>query len=391
MHSKRILPILLLSILAFFICAYPKTYANDELPKLIFFYSPSCSRCIQIKNELMPKIEKEYAGKLLVEYLDTTVIENYKFLLSLEEKYKAKIKNAWPVFYLGGYFLNGEGKVEDNLRALIAVSLKKDRAAEKESLPSVDLIAYFKSFRPLAIITAGLTDGINPCAFTVIVFFISFLSLQGYQKKELTVIGLCFIFAVFITYLVIGMGLFGFFYRLKSFWLIAKILNFSIGVFSIILGFAALYDFFKFKKTKQTEGLWLQLPKAVKNRIHSLIGLHYRRKEKESSRPHIFRLALSALITGILVSILEAVCTGQVYLPTITFVLKTTPLKLQALGYLLLYNLMFIIPLLIIFLFALWGVTSEQFSQILKKRLLGIKILMAIIFFGLGILLLWRP
>ena len=50
---------------------------------------------------------------------------------------------------------------------------------------------------------------------------------------------------------------------------------------------------------------------------------------------------------------------------------------------------MFIVPLFIIFLFALWGVTSEQFSRILRKHLSSIKILMAVLFFGLGIFLLF--
>jgi len=114
-------------------------------------------------------------------------------------------------------------------------------------------------------------------------------------------------------------------------------------------------------------------------------------QRSENFKRDIPRLVLSALITGFLVSLLEAVCTGQTYLPTITFVLKTTHLRLQALVYLLLYNLMFVVPLFIIFLFALWGVTSEQFSKFLRKHLLLIKLLMAALFFGLGIYLIWRP
>jgi cytochrome c biogenesis protein CcdA len=102
-------------------------------------------------------------------------------------------------------------------------------------------------------------------------------------------------------------------------------------------------------------------------------------------------MALSALTVGFLVSVLEAVCTGQVYLPTITFVLKATPLKLHALGYLALYNIMFIVPLFVIFLFALLGATSEDFSRFMKRHLAAIKLLMAVLFFALGIFLLWRP
>jgi len=79
------------------------------------------------------------------------------------------------------------------------------------------------------------------------------------------------------------------------------------------------------------------------------------------------------------VSLLEAVCTGQLYLPTIVFVLKESTLRLRALGYLLLYNLMFIFPLLLILILALFGTTSEHFSQFLKKHLVIMKVSMAIL------------
>jgi cytochrome c biogenesis protein CcdA len=344
---------------------------------------------VEVKKVIMPAIEKEFKDEIKIEYRDISEMENYKLLLSLQEKYKAKIRNVWPVFYFEGNFLNGEGNVENNLKQLLAGSV---HAVGDQGLPKIDLIAFFKTFTPLAVIGAGLIDGINPCAFTVIVFFISYLALQMYKKKELIVIGLSFIFTVFLTYILMGLGLLEFLYRLEGFWLVSKIVNLGIGFLSIVLGFFALYDFFKFKKTKSPEGLILQLPKTIKDRIHAIIGLHYRQDKRENVRvkKNFWRLILSALITGFLVSILEAVCTGQTYAPTISLILKTSHLKLQALSYLLLYNIMFIVPLFLVFLFALRGVTSEQFSQVLKRNMLMVKILMVILFFGLGIFLLWK-
>lgn len=381
----------MLSILIPF-TAYAKS-ASAERVKLSVFYSAGCHRCNEIKLKLIPRIEEKFKERIELEYRDISALENYKLLLSLQEKYNAKFKIIVPVFFLKGHFLNGD-KAGAALEEFVGKSLAAPGIAigQETPLPQMDLLERFKGFKLFTVSGAGLIDGINPCAFTVIVFFISFLALQGYLKRELIIIGLCFIFAVFITYVSLGLGAFGFLYRLSKFWAVAKAINFSIGIFSLILGFLALYDFFKFKKTGKTEGLVLQLPGAIKEQIHKLVGLHYRMHKKEgpSSKRHLLRLIASALITGFLVSILEAVCTGQTYLPTITFILKATPLKLQALGYLLLYNFMFIVPLLAIFIFALFGVTSEQFSAILKKHLLLIKILMAILFFGLGAFLIWR-
>jgi cytochrome c biogenesis protein CcdA len=55
-------------------------------------------------------------------------------------------------------------------------------------------------------------------------------------------------------------------------------------------------------------------------------------------------------ITGVVISIIELACTGQVYLPTILFVLGVPELRLQAGVYLVLYNLMFVLPLVVVFL-----------------------------------------
>lgn len=364
---------------------------SAEIRKLIVFYSPACHKCIEIKRELMPAIEKEFKGQIRIEYRDISELENYKFLLGLQEEYKSDIALDLPVFFFAGRFLNAKDKdMPARLRQVIGDSLA--RIHKEKNVPAVDLAGRFNAISPFIITSVGLIDGINPCAFTVIVFFISFLTLQGYRKKELLLIGLTFIATVFFTYLLIGLGLFSFFYRLEGFWLLAKIVNFSVGIFSIILGIFALYDSYKFKQTGQTDGLILQLPQRIKNKIHSVVGWHYRQKgaqEIAGPKRHILRLVLSALATGFLVSILEAVCTGQTYLPTIVFILKTS-FRLKALVYLLLYNLMFIVPLLAIFFLALSGVTSGQFSKFLKRYLLLAKVLLAVLFFSLGIFLIWR-
>jgi cytochrome c biogenesis protein CcdA len=389
--AKRYFPIFLFLILLLPV----KILADDnsQPAKLLIFSAPSCHRCIQAKQEVMPGIEKEFNGQIVFEYRDVSQLDNYKMLLGLLQANKQGLKFQTPLFYLGGKFLTAEGKLSDNLRGFIAEGIKKKSVL---GISPVDLVAYFKSFVPAAVIFAGLSDGINPCAFTVIVFFISFLALQGYRKRELILIGLVFILTVFLTYLGIGLGIFNFFYSFAGFWVVARLLNIIIGSLSLILGIFAIYDFIEFKKTGSTEGLILQLPKPIKECIHKVVGFFYRKSLQEKQKksklalPTLGRLLLSALVTGFLVSLLEAVCTGQVYLPAISFVLKSTTLKLEALGYLLLYNIMFIAPLIVIFVLALLGVTSQQFSGFLKKHLGLVKIIMAVLFFGLGVYLLWR-
>ncbi|MCM8789484.1 MAG: hypothetical protein NC916_00475 [Candidatus Omnitrophica bacterium] len=339
----------------------------------------------------MPQIEKEFKRRIDFEYRDVNDIENYKMLLALLRAHSQKEKISVPTIYFNGNFLVGSNDIKDNLRIYLTQSGWGLKGLVP--LPKIDLPEYFKTFTPLLISGAGLADGINPCAFTVIVFFISFLAVQGYRKKELVGISLSFIFAVFLTYLLIGLGLFNFLYRLKGFWLLTKALNIVVGIFSILLGSLALYDYFRFKKTGELEGSILQLPQAVKFRIHSVIGKFHRQTKSQvqvKGRPHIFGLLLSALVSGFLVSLLESVCTGQLYLPTIAFVLKSASLRLQAMGYLLLYNLMFVVPLLIIFILVLFGVTSGQFAKFLKQHFALFKIILEALCFSPGLfLVIW--
>lgn len=382
---------ILFNSLPFLFAKGPSQERRDFL-RLLFFYSDSCHACQKVKHELIPGIEKDFFDKVIIEYLDIADAGNYKTLLALKEKYRCFEKGV-PAIFIAGKILVGYDYIKEGLRKEIIAALGKSTFEKGlDKLPGVDLIRHFFSFGAFTIAIAGLIDGINPCAFTVIVFFISFLTLQGYKKKELITVGLSFICAVFLTYVLVGLGIFRFLYMLNKFYLVAKIFYYAIAILCFIVGILAIYDLWVFKKTKKTEGLILQLPQAIKKQIHYIIGLHYRKTKDEimptAPQRHFLILIITTFFSGFLVSLLEAVCTGQLYLPTITFVLKEESLRLRALSYLLLYNFMFIVPLAIVLLFALLGATSESFSKFIKSHLVAVKLLMALIFFVLGFLIL---
>ena len=363
-----------------------------KFSKLIVFYSPGCHNCIRVEEEMARMMDRGFKSDLKIEYRNVDNIENYKLLLALEEIYQPRIRNILPVFYYEGRFVNGKGHVRKNLERMLTGPVTLVDVAPK-TLPRIDLIKRFENFSLPAIIAVGLIDGVNPCAITVIVFFMSFLAFQGYRRREIAVIGLVFILSVYLTYCLIGLGIFESLYRLQGFWLLSKTVNITIGIISIIFGIYALHDFIEYRRTGSADGLLLSLPQWIKNWIHKVIGAHYRLKAGSNHpifKKPIIGLVVTALVTGFLVSILEAVCVAKIYLPTIIFVLKTTSLKLKALTYLLLYNLLFIVPLLIIFSFALTGTTVEQFQKVLKGHLGLVKILMGIMFLALGIFLIFR-
>jgi len=359
---------------------------------LIIFSSPGCHNCIRVEKEIIPAVKTEFKANIEIEYRNVDDAEDYKLLLSLKEKYQSKIRNVLPVFYFEGRFLNGTGDVKKNLEGLLRAP-SAAAGAGMEALPKIDLVKHFNDITMWAVMAVGLVDGINPCAMTVTVFFMSFLVFQGYRKREITVIGLVFILSVFLTYCLIGLGIFGSLYKLEGFWIVTKIINIAVGIISIILGICALYDFLQYRNTGSTNELLLGLPQSIKDRIHKIIGSSYRLHTRSNNpvfKKPIIVLAVSALVTGFLVSVLEAVCVAQIYLPTIIFILKTAGPKFKALGYLFLYNLLFVAPLLVIFCFALAGTTVERFQKVLRGRLGIVKILMGMTFLGMGVFLVWR-
>ncbi|MEW6008565.1 MAG: DUF1573 domain-containing protein [Candidatus Omnitrophota bacterium] len=258
------------------------------------------------------------------------------------------------------------------------------RALVLRSLSSIT--KRFMQFSPVFILSAGLVDGINPCAFTVIVFFMSFLFFVGYSRKEIFIVGGSFILAVFLTYLLIGLGILGTLRHLSSFVYISRILYYLTAILAFILGLLSLIDFWQYHKTKSLQNIILKLPDFLKNRITRVINKSLDKRRR--SIKDIFSLIAASFSCGIIVSLLESACTGQMYLPTIVFMLKNSALKLRALVYLLLYNVMFIFPLIIIFLLAGFGVSSQTFSRIAGKNIGIIKLLTAILFFALGVFLL---
>ena len=249
------------------------------------------------------------------------------------------------------------------------------------ALQEAKVVGRFQSFTPLAVLGAGLVDGINPCAFTVLVFFISFLTFAGYGKSEMLIVGLAFIFSVYVTYFLIGLGLFDFLRRLEIFRVASHIIYGITAAAAFVLGAVSLYDFWIYRKTKDPEKMKLQLPAALKHQIHRVIRMDLNKKRSMG------KLVLATLACGFLVSFLELVCTGQLYLPTIVYILKVEALKIKALMYLVLYNIMFVVPLLVILIFGASGMTSQRFAALARRNLAGIKLITAAVFFALGALL----
>jgi len=293
-----------------------------------------------------------------------------------------------PEIFLPTTVLQGVGDIEENIFTAVDDILEKEVYLKPAVVPSDKsaVLDNFSRFSPWLIAFAGFGDGINPCAFTTLIFFVSFLTLYSYNKKKILISGLSFMLAIFLTYLLLGIGGVALIGKIEKFGLFSRIFKHLIASFAIVLGVLALYDYIVYKKTNRSDGLKLQLPTFIKNMMHKHIGSTYREKEQFSDNS--LKLILVTFVSGIFISLLESVCTGQVYLPTITYVMRVPDLRINAFLYLLLYNIAFMVPLIIIFILAYKGIASERFSVFTRQHLGKIKVAYTALFFILGIFLI---
>ena len=356
----------------------------------VLFTSPYCPHCRHLKQDGFPQTFKEkYKGQVrLVEY-DLTQDANNVIFSQTMKAYQLESAGI-PMLVIGETVLQGyPSQIGPGADTAVAQALRNNETTRVPGLQTEENLlstheTLFSQITLWAIIGAGLADGVNPCAFAVIVFFVSFLAAYKYTKKEIIVVGSAYCLAVFLAYVLMGLGAFHVLYAMKAFKYVTLVVQWGMvglcGVFLLL----SLYDFIVYQRTKKSEKMLLQLPTNYKMYIHKVMRFFL--KDKHSS---MWRLLLAAFLVGFVVSGVEAVCTGQVYLPTIVVILKEVNQHFwRATEFLLFYNLMFILPLVLVFVLTLCGKESATFNNWLKKHLGLTKFLLCLVFLGLLILLL---
>jgi hypothetical protein len=339
-------------------------HSGSKTVQLDYYYSAGCSSCRRFLTRTIPKLELSLDLSLEVkqhDILDPQVYADYQRVLeSLDVG-----ERAYPALVLGSVILQGDREIEARLKTLLA-SGEYSAPGEPAGRTGIKLAL-------LPVLAAGLLDGINPCAFTTLIFLISALAVAGRSRREMLQIGIFFSLAVFTSYFLIGLGLFQALRVAQAFPFFAQVIKWIL--FGALLALAALslYDFFAIRSGR-TDKILLQLPQAFKKRIHQTIR----------TRVRSLALISSALVLGFLVSVFELACTGQVYFPTIAYLVRAK--RTSGYGYLLLYNAGFIFPLLVVFTLTYLGISSKAVTTAFQKGMKFVKLSLAVLFLGLAVI-----
>ena len=358
--------------------------------RVYLFASSTCPECRAIKERLLPRLRERYGSAIATQHIPVDDADHFRLQLLYEKHFGVTDNDALKAF-VGSVCLSGEQAIWARLEATVADQLAigartptpdeiradtREKASEVETTSAL-AAGRFQQFKLAGIAIAGLIDGINPCAFTTLVFFISLLASMGHKGRSILVVGACFGLGMFLTYLALGIG------GLKA----IKILSVSsgvstglscaVGAMALILGGLSLWEFIRYRRTKNPDVIGLKLPGRLRARVRGIIA----------RQMHTRRLAAS-LSLGVIVALLESVCTGQVYLPILLCVARDPELRLKATSCLVLYNVMFISPLVLVFALAYCGATSRWLADLNQRHLGWSKLLLGLLFVGLGVTLL---
>ncbi len=353
----------------------PAALAAGRVIQLQYYYSPGCKSCLRFLKHSIPEMEKKLNLKIEVTRFDILKAEVYEDFharladLGVEEK-------AFPALVIGGVLLQGDREIAAKLEGELLASAQgkgQDQPGVATTEPGHrELIGAELAVLP--ILLAGLLDGVNPCAFTTMIFLISSLALAGWSRRETLYIGMFFTTAVFLTYYLIGLGLFQGLRAASVFPLIALIIKWVLIGALLFLSGLSLYDYFIVRSGRSSE-MVLQLPRFFKLKIHETIR----------KRVRTTALIGGSLMLGVLVSLFELACTGQVYFPVIAYLVRLGK-DPRAYLYLLLYNSGFIVPLLLVFLLIYFGISSGVIIAFFQRSIKLVKLGLAFLFLTLAVI-----
>jgi cytochrome c biogenesis protein CcdA len=342
---KKILLVFLFLFCIAGVMAIPQTNVS-------YFYSAGCSHCANV------------AGSGILENVNALEDVNIeKFGVTSDQESRDKYASFVDGFGLEGAgvpflvikqgekysYLMGDSPIVETLED----SIINFEAMSFESGGSKEALTWS------AIIIAALIDSINPCAFGVLIFLMASLLRMGSARRALRA-GLLYSLVVFLTYFFVGFFLYGIIDKFSS---TSGFYYFYLGVaiFIFILGLFQLKDVFWYGK-----GFTLRISPKVKPII-----------EKFMTRGTLF----SIVVLGVIVSLSELPCTGEVYLGILTMMsLHQT----FGISYLLVYNFIFVLPLIILTYLVYRGTSTQRLQNWTVSNRIYMKLISGLLLVGLA-------
>jgi cytochrome c biogenesis protein CcdA len=332
----------------------------------VYFYGDGCEHCEKVRP-LIAGLREKYPELQLQElevYHNTSSQQKF---VEMTGRYNLSNPGI-PIIFIGDQALVGESGIRDHFEERILA--EKERAAacnttvtasaSPENCPPATV-----ALTPGKVIVPALVDSLNPCALSVLIFLLISIAAAA-DRRRILLIGGSYIAAVFLFHLLVGIGIFSI-VTLSGY---SKIFSLLGAAVAVILGAITLVDVIRNRET-----FLLSVPASGKGILSHYIRI--------ASLP-------AAFILGVLAGLLGFSCTGGIYISILALMGRSLSLS-AGLPYLLLYNIVFIMPLVLVTLLVAYGISPETADtwRTKNKRVLRLAIGLVMIALGAVIFLGW--
>ncbi len=334
-----------------------------------FFYGIGCPHCAQAETVITAL---EMSGVEIHEFEVYRNSTNAMVLNAFFDAYNVSDSSRGvPVlFYQDGFMIGDKPIIQ---RAPYVLSANGTMACP--SLNQTDgEIAISSSASPVSKISgielilfvggAAIVDSINPCAIAVLLILLSSLMMAGDPKRALKA-GLAFILSIYIAYFLFGLGLFSA-VQIAG---VSSVIYDAIGFVAIAIGILNIKDYFWYGGA----GFVMEIPRSWRPTLKYLLN-------SVTSAP-------GAFLIGFVVCLFELPCTGGPYFFTLGLLANQMSVN-EIIPILAFYNLLFVLPLLLVVVVMGYGWTSvNQLEKLKEKHIRNFHLLAGIIMFVLGLAL----
>jgi cytochrome c biogenesis protein CcdA/glutaredoxin len=361
---RKIVFLLAILFLASFACAQNKT---PEV-QLVMFYGQGCPHCGKLEI-FLDSIKDKYPELNIVKKEIYFNSENRKLFYEMAQQYNTEVQGVPTVFIHDKVFVGFSDAIGREMEQQISLCVENCRDTGStiqiigESSPSRDpaKTELLRKISIPAVISAAAVDAINPCAFAVLIILMTTILASGIRTRALFA-GLAFSASIYISYYLMGLGLYS---AIRASGL-THYFYMVVAVMALIVGLFNLKDYLWYGKwfVMEVPMTWRPRMKALIKGVTSVYG---------------------AFFIGFVVSLFLLPCTSGPYIVILGLLAEATT-RGYAMILLLLYNIIFISPMLGITAAIYFGITSTEKAELWRtKRLKTLHLVAGIIILLLGV------
>lgn len=352
---------------------------------VLLFTTESCGSCEKAKEYLsgLPEEIMVDGRSYAVELGEISVMEedNAAYLMELFDSFQVpSAGQKVPIVFVGTHYLTGEkeirsGRLEEYMKAgegLGALYLSEEEGTSENGAKGTTAENGFTGAASVgSILFTGLLNGLNPCALSMTLLFLSLLAAAGGRFLRY---GFCFLAGKFMAYLGLGLAVFAAASAIpmEAFGTARNVLNVILVCFCLAAALGNIWDFVQIRRGNYGK-VRMQLPGRLRRWNEKLL--------QSAVRPGLGGLLFLAVFGGsVLVSLGEFFCTGQIYLASILRWVQTDTQKGIPVFVFCLYVGAMCVPALLIILLVAGGKSILALSEGSLRRMPAVKLCYAVLF-----------